>query len=655
MISKIQHDLAKRTLIEIANIIEVLQVEVRDPFPDLLVPGVEQIQERLKRTEPASRDDLYAIQRTLLLLPELVQQVDLLATTLLRRAVLKAADVIDVQIHAQALEQATTDLLREQSHLHAALLWASTSAAVADLRRIEPLLKLSLEGEMEQLRTLALRRLAGRRPRTKAIESATQLDNRNEVTDADIGSAPSRRRFLVVRKDGSRPEPQALTAIRTTLLEIGREQRLGALDARLQENRHGVPVFQLREDLVDLARERLNEFDIEEDIRLSAEGEHGDLQIKLTNSEGELLSGIPIIVRTNGEEPKARLSDHRGMLVTRVRKTPIAAEIVPEHSFWSYCLKWTETIPDEEVGVTLARISISTESWWRGEVSIDDADGEGNGVQIALIDTGVAPHRDLDLRSGLVVSGLGSIRWDEDAVGHGTFCAGIINGQGAGGTNVRGLAPRAALWCVRAADETTKKEFYLSNVIDGIYDAVDQIQADLINMSLGGRVASAALERAVEYASEQGSLVIAAAGNSAQAGADFPARYDAALGVSAYGKRNTYPASSRHARAETAWAGEAQEIFGAGFSNYGAGVDLCGPGVAICSTHPGDLYRVDDGTSFATPFVTGVAARLLGREKSLLAAERNSERTCGIKELILKRARMIVGLSVDRQGRGRFT
>jgi subtilisin family serine protease len=58
------------------------------------------------------------------------------------------------------------------------------------------------------------------------------------------------------------------------------------------------------------------------------------------------------------------------------------------------------------------------------------------------------------------------------------------------------------------------------------------------------------------------------------------------------------------------------------FSNYGAtSVDLSAPGVTILSTYPDDQYAFMDGTSMATPHVTGVAALLLARDPSLTTAQ----------------------------------
>jgi subtilisin family serine protease len=44
------------------------------------------------------------------------------------------------------------------------------------------------------------------------------------------------------------------------------------------------------------------------------------------------------------------------------------------------------------------------------------------------------------------------------------------------------------------------------------------------------------------------------------------------------------------------------------FSNYGNDVDVAAPGMNVVGTIPGNGYAFGGGTSFAAPYVTGIAA-----------------------------------------------
>ncbi len=103
------------------------------------------------------------------------------------------------------------------------------------------------------------------------------------------------------------------------------------------------------------------------------------------------------------------------------------------------------------------------------------------------------------------------------------------------------------------------------------------------------------LRAAVDYADQHGVMVIAAAGNNGSPNVLYPAAYDSVIAVGAV-DRNLQRSS---------------------FSNYGAGIDLWGPGRDILATDTDGGYRLMSGTSFAAPYVAGVAALERGLGGSL--------------------------------------
>lgn len=128
-----------------------------------------------------------------------------------------------------------------------------------------------------------------------------------------------------------------------------------------------------------------------------------------------------------------------------------------------------------------------------------------------------------------------------------------------------------------------------STIAKGIRWAAKQ-NADIINLSLGGRRTSRILEDAVRYATRQGSLVIAASGNSGGSRPMYPAAYPQVVAVGATDLDD-----------RMAW-----------FSDHGPWLDLVAPGVDIASTVPGG-YAIGAGTSFSAPLVAGAAALVLGK------------------------------------------
>ncbi len=148
----------------------------------------------------------------------------------------------------------------------------------------------------------------------------------------------------------------------------------------------------------------------------------------------------------------------------------------------------------------------------------------GQGIGIAIVDSGIAPHSALSQR---VVANVSFITGDSqvtDEFGHGTHVAGIIAGSAAPASGVApaytgGIAPGASLVNVRVL--SADGSGYTSDVIAGIQWVVANralYNIRVINLSLGHPVMEACatdpLCEAVNQAVQAGIVVVVAAGNT---------------------------------------------------------------------------------------------------------------------------------------------
>ncbi len=249
--------------------------------------------------------------------------------------------------------------------------------------------------------------------------------------------------------------------------------------------------------------------------------------------------------------------------------------------------------------------------------SLTNASVAGNGVVVAVIDTGVDyTHSDLadniwvnsgeiagngidDDENGYVddVHGIDLIEGDGDPMddhGHGTHVAGIIAMTPGNGGGV-GLAYGADVMCIKAGE--ADGDFSSSDIARAVKYAVDN-GADVINMSFGGEGKSAVVEAALKDAFDT-CVLVASAGNDELPTSEYPGGID------------IYPAGYSYVIGVMA-ADENNSL--AYFSNYDYMVgqnceyEMAAPGVNIYSTLPENRHALWSGTSMAAPLVSAAAA-----------------------------------------------
>lgn len=266
-----------------------------------------------------------------------------------------------------------------------------------------------------------------------------------------------------------------------------------------------------------------------------------------------------------------------------------SASLIPSDPYFAssqWGLENTGQVIEGVAGAVDADIDAST-AWSRTT---------GNGVRVAILDSGIDQnHEDLSVKV-ILRKNFTTSSTDDDIYGHGTHVGGIVAAITDNNIGVAGGCPNCTLLSGKVlGDDGTGAYSWISS---GITWAADN-GAKVVNLSLGGSSPSKTLERAVNYAWNKGTVVVAAAGNSGNRSKLYPAAYTNAIAVAAT-NNNDQKAS---------------------FSSYGVKwVDVAAPGENIFSTFPNHPFVIQtkygrsqnydfaSGTSMAAPMVAGAAA-----------------------------------------------
>lgn len=246
----------------------------------------------------------------------------------------------------------------------------------------------------------------------------------------------------------------------------------------------------------------------------------------------------------------------------------------------------------------------------------------GNGVTVAVMDTGIASHIDFGQRTIGFMDAVYGRKKIYDDNGHGTHVSGIIAGSGfAGRGRYTGMAPGASILAIKVLDRMGKGNTkQVVQALRWLMEHREEYKVCILNISVGMLATAREEEQnlllaTMEEVWDSGIVVVAAAGNNGPR--------ESSITIPGLCKTIITVGSSDDDAANVRSLGLMRGYSGRGPT--GSCVmkpEIVAPGTAIISCgRNGNSYEVKSGTSMATPVVAGAIAVLLERRPRLKPAE----------------------------------
>ena len=275
-----------------------------------------------------------------------------------------------------------------------------------------------------------------------------------------------------------------------------------------------------------------------------------------------------------------------------------------------------------------------------------DFDKRGEGVRIAVLDTGVDPdHPDITISDDAWKDfNSNPSSTPKDYGDHGTHVSGTVVGGNTSGTAI-GVAPDAELYhgAVLTQCEFGSCSGSFSQIVDGIQWAVDN-DADVVSLSLGADGYYPEFIDPIRNAREAGTIPVTSSGNSGTGSSSSPGNiYDAfSVGATTSSESVASFSSGETIDTDDAWGSDAPDDW----PDQYVVPNISAPGDRIESAVPGGGTDKKSGTSMAAPHVSGAIALMLSNGDGELSPSE--------VEQLLTDESVDIGEAESRQGAGRL-